>query len=133
MDPFGVTIGTGFLPSGAPTRTSPLPLAYLRSRFQQDSLPSNAALQPVGGADGVNPLNPTDRISQAFGSYNNPSPFILTDRQINVAKGALFSLNPPLNTDNLQDRARTAIRSPTEFNLNRMFAHIRAVSDTEQL
>lgn len=130
MDPFGVTVGTGFLPSGRRTRTGPLSMGYLRDggAFQTRSLPANANLPPVGGPDGANPRVPRDRIAECFGTTNNPAPFLLTDRQINAAKGAIFTLRAPQSAGNLDANLRAAVADPTTDNLNEMFAHVRAVS-----
>lgn len=126
MAPFGHTLLTRYLPSGQQLRTPGLPIEYLTNAFQNESLPDDL---PTFGENRheVNPRRPVDRIAQAFGSYANPAPFLLTERQINAAKGRIFSLRAPQAVSNTRTNARLAIAQPTDQNINRLFSAVRAV------
>jgi hypothetical protein len=124
------TLETGTLPSGGPTRRT-LTQSYLAGDFQTESLPRSLGI--IGGNPrGNDPRRPNDRISESFGTTANPDPFLFTEGQINVAKGAIMAQNYPLTPINLRSRARIAARNQgtlqqIQDSVNEMFIHIRAV------
>lgn len=67
-------------------------------------------------------------MGEAFGSYYNFAPFLLTERQINAAKGAIFGLTEPRAQRSTQTAIDAAIADTTDDSLNDMFAWVRAVS-----
>ena len=90
------TANTGRLPSGGLTRTAAIATPFFQNTYLVDNaLP--AGLPPVtqGGPD---LRNPSTRVYEAFGSNTNRADLMLTDRQINGAKGQLFILNSPITT-----------------------------------
>jgi hypothetical protein len=99
--------------------------------FQSESLP--ATLGRIGGnPQGANPRRPTDRISESFGTARNPDPFLLTEDQINGAKGSLFHLQAPSNQASTMRAAELAVSNrgtaaQVQDSINAMFAHVRAV------
>jgi hypothetical protein len=90
-------------------------------------------LGAIGGSPrAISPRRPTDRIAESFGTTRNPDPFLLTEAQINAAKGSLFALEVPLLLDTIEHRARIAATNvetaqQIQDSVNEMFAPVRAV------
>lgn len=85
-------------------------------------------LPNIGGDDGISPNVPNDRVFQALGSNENRRDLLLTDAQINGAKGRMFILRAPTALDRFRRIAEEAARSGTDADAQIMLQHIRAVS-----
>ena len=87
-------MNTGRLPSGGRTRNAAVPSSFFQNVYlANNQLPAN--LPPVT-PNSPDFRAPYQRVFEAFGSNTHRGNFILTDRQINGVKGALFILNAPI-------------------------------------
>lgn len=85
-------------------------------------------LPNIGGDGGISPNVPNDRVFQALGSNENRRDLLLTDAQLNGAKGRMFILRAPTALDRFRRISEAAARSGTDADAQRMLQHIRVVS-----
>ncbi|RWA12800.1 hypothetical protein EKO27_g2300 [Xylaria grammica] len=102
--PFIETANRGYLPLGRRTRTRPIPSPWwLNVWADPQGLPARLMRVSPRSPD---IRSPADRVMEAFGSNTNRRNFILTQRQINAAKGAIFGLGAPISTQNFGNLAQ---------------------------
>lgn len=85
----------GRLPSGHDTITPAIPNSFFETTYRESSLGTN--LPPVRPGGPNFPI-PYQRVFEAFGSNTNRNDLLLTEDQLNGAKGQFFILDVPIPT-----------------------------------
>jgi chitinase len=123
-----VTIN-GVLESGrAVTELPPIPAAFWQKNSWLATNPLLAARPPVGGADGIQPDSPNDRVMEAFGSNDFTDPFMAVDSQINGPKGRVMARRAPTAIDNIEIQAAVAVASDAQGDVDELLQMVRVVS-----
>lgn len=81
----------------------------------------------VGGPNGLAPAQPSERMTEAFGSDHYLYPFLPTDVQINGPKGKIMNLNAPVDIRNIGTMARNAVRLDTQRAADDLLSEVRLV------
>lgn len=81
--------------------------------------------RPPVGVSGPTPNTPNDRITHAFGSTLNPSPFLALHKSVNVAKGNVMGLEAPTDVTIIRTLAEQAVELDSPQVLNRLLSQLR--------
>jgi len=101
----------GRLPSGGPSnslRGGPIPREYWENVWATASLPPGRG---VIGEGGIDTDIPNARADQALGTNENRHNLLLTDSDINGAKGNFFYGNPPMREDTFGRLVQASVRT----------------------
>ena len=82
----------------------------------------------VGGPNGAQPSTANDRFMEGFGSVDWPEPLIPTDQQVNGPKGALWSLNDPIEDIEIGSLGERAVRTDNPQDADALLQSVRIVS-----
>lgn len=122
---FFETIITGNLPSGRPFGLPGYSVREIQSKLHSPN-PALAARPPVGSG-GIQPDTINGRLSEAFGSNNNPYPFMAVDAKVNGPKGRIMAGNAAAGIRRIRRLARRAVAADTNAAADTLLSAIRSV------
>ncbi|KAE8353840.1 hypothetical protein BDV28DRAFT_132353 [Aspergillus coremiiformis] len=105
------------------------PFPPVRAEFWQDIWNTGnlklAQRPAVGDPKGKAPATPSERCAEAFGSDNNTSLFLATEKRLNIAKGKVMMCQNPVSVDAIKAEARRAARADTQTSADNLLSSIQ--------
>lgn len=127
QDPFLESAATGILSSGRTASLKPISENFWRFKWSFASA-ELAKKPPVGNSKGKQPARPDERFAEAFGSEDNPYPFMAVEKSLNIRKGKIFELKNPVNLKTLKADAKKAANADTMEAANVFLSKLQVVS-----
>ena len=127
QDHFLESTATGTLSSGRTASLKPISENFWRFKWSFASA-KLAKEPPVGNSKGKQPARPDERFAEAFGSEDNPYPFMAVENSLNIRKGKIFELKNPVDLTKLKSEAKKAAKADTMDAANVFLSRLQVVS-----